>query len=602
MPLTLQSSPFGPLVKGVADSGDASLNLAGYAKSLKGVRFAGAGKLQTREGTRVVLTLKDDAGTPATITSVVALVPFADGCLLVGHSTVTDKVYLYRLNATLDTWTDSGGTTHTTAAPEPVGVLWTACPDAPVVTVTEGLGVAYIAHTTGADAASLSFPLKQFTDSSRAVATVTSDVNGDSSAEDIYALGCVAFQQHLWIWGFGAGTTAANAYRPELARFSQPNFSTSPQLFATSDSLTLGNRVRSLREGIIGGFVAGEALFLGAPYLVTRVTGYGRSSWYKQPLENSYGFVSPSCAVAVGSTLYWWSPRGPMRCGDSGPAEGLFDAVAGVAETVVNPQSIIAGFDSQKDLVIFSFDTGSGVRTWAGYDVRRELWIGPDNDWGLTIASMGTVTPIYAASAAASLGPTAAPSGASTDTIGGSTAAAHWTDGDATSPTSVEYRVQGTSSWTVATVVGAGITSYTFTGLAHETDYEWRVAHLKDGQYSTYLGPSVATQFTTLTLDDALLPPTNVSLSFSSTGSHAEATNTLTAYWTNSGEAAVMTDVELSPTGDDYVLQQTAPNGVSSADMNITASGTYYVRLRHVKAGAAPSAYTTPVSMFVTAF
>jgi hypothetical protein len=93
--------------------------------------------------------------------------------------------------------------------------------------VAEGLGVAYIAHATGADASSLSFPLKQFTDSTRAIATVTSDIDASGGAESIYALGCVSFQQHLWIWGFGSGTTATNAYRPELARFSQPNFATS---------------------------------------------------------------------------------------------------------------------------------------------------------------------------------------------------------------------------------------------------------------------------------------------------------------------------------------------------------------------------------------
>jgi hypothetical protein len=88
----------------------------GLREVAEGRRVHGGGKLETQEGTRVVLTLKDDAGSPATITSVVAISQFADGCLIVGHSTVTDKAYLYRLNATLDTWTDSGGVTHTTRA------------------------------------------------------------------------------------------------------------------------------------------------------------------------------------------------------------------------------------------------------------------------------------------------------------------------------------------------------------------------------------------------------------------------------------------------------------------------------------------------------
>jgi hypothetical protein len=128
VPLALQSVPFGPLVKGVADTGKPASTF-GLCETLKGVVFSGGGKLHDAQGTRVVLTLKDDAGTPATITSVNAIATFTDGCLIVGHSTVTDKAYLYRLNATLDTWTDSGGVTHTNATPEPIGVLWTSIPD-----------------------------------------------------------------------------------------------------------------------------------------------------------------------------------------------------------------------------------------------------------------------------------------------------------------------------------------------------------------------------------------------------------------------------------------------------------------------------------------
>jgi hypothetical protein len=72
-----------------------------------------------------------------------------------------------------------------------------------------------------------------------------------------------------------------------------------------------------------------------------------------------------------------------------GPAEGLFDAIAGVVATVVNPQTVVAGFDSQTDCVIFTFDIGSGVRTRAGYDVRRQLWVGPNNDFGLALRGHG---------------------------------------------------------------------------------------------------------------------------------------------------------------------------------------------------------------------
>jgi hypothetical protein len=262
-------------------------------------------------------------------------------------------------------------------------VLWTSITTSPDVTVAEGLGVAYIAHAQALSASALAFPMKSFTDSTRAVATVTSDLDADTAAEDLYFTGCVSFQQHLWAWGFGTGTTAANGYRPEMARFSQPNFATSSGLFRTADSITLGHRVRSQREAIAGGFVAGQALYLGAPYLVTRVTGYGRSSWFREPLDDSYGFVGPKCGVAAGDTLYYWSPRGPVRIPPGGKPEPLFDAIANpsLKRSSIRKTSSRA-YDMQTDAVTFTFDTGSGSRTWAAFDIRREVWLGPDDDWG----------------------------------------------------------------------------------------------------------------------------------------------------------------------------------------------------------------------------
>lgn len=599
----LQTAPFGPFTRGVIDRAEASQALTGASRTLRGFRYTGANLVSVRPGTRVVLTLKDDQGSPANITSVCAIVPFADGCLIVGHSETTDKAYLYRLNATLTTWTASGGSTTTNSTPQPVGVLWSSMPNAPDVTVAEGLGVGYIAHTQALDASTLSFPTKSFDDATRAIASVESDLDADTTPEPLYFTGCVSFQQHLWAWGFGTGTVAGDAYRPEMARFSQPNFATAGGLFRTPDSITLGHRVRSQREAIAGGFVAGQALYLGAPYLVTRVTGYGRSSWFREPLDDSYGFVGPKCGVAAGDTLYYWSPRGPVRIPPGGKPEPLFDAIANVVESVVNPQAVVAGFDIQTDAVIFAFDTGNGTRTWAAFDIRREVWLGPDNDWGLALRCVGTVAPILTSTAGATLGPSAAPTSASTTLVGVTTAKANWTAGDATSPTSVEIRQQGGSTWTVVAVPGAGIASYTFTGLDPNTAYEWRAAHLKDGQYSSYLGPSGSTQFTTTASGGGLLPPTSPAVY--ATDDDGNALELFTGHanlhvsWTNSGESGVETVVEMSTDGVGYSVQQTAPSGSSSAVVTVYSSATYYFRMAHQKSGYTSSSYTTPVSLTV---
>lgn len=599
--MQLAITPFGPFVKGVIDRAQSSQSLTGLARSLKGWQFSGANKLTVCPGTRVVLTLKDDAA--ATVTDVCAIVPFADGALAVGHSSITDKAYLYRLNATLTGWIDSGGTPQASLTPAPVGVLWSSIPDCPEVTIAEGLGVAYICHTAALDATTLAFPMKSFDDATRAIATVTSDLDNDTSAESLYFRGCISFQQHLWAWSFGAGASAANGFRPELARFSQPDFDTSGDLFATADSITLGNRVRSLREGVIAGFVAGESLYLGSPYLITRVTGYGRSSWFKQPLDDSFGFVGAKCGVAVGDTLYYWSPRGPMRIAPQSAPDPLFDPIPNFVASVINPQTVVAGYDTQTDTVFFVCDTGAGVRTRCRFDMRRDVWVGSDEDCGIALRAMGAVAPIYAVTAAASLGPLGAPTSATTTSIGATTAIAGWTAGDPTSPTAVQIRQQGGSTWTDSATVSAGISSYTFTGLTANTAYEWRAAHVKDGATSSYLGPVAGSQFTTATSGAGLLPPTSpAAFATADDGSspviYTDHANVHVS-WTNSGESGVDTIIEMDTDGGGYFAQQVLPPGAASGVVQVFASATYSFRMYHAKSGYTNSTTTTPVVLSI---
>lgn len=677
----LQQQTFGPFTKGVIDRANPDLNLMGAVRSAKGLQYSGANKLTIRPGTRTVLTLKDDAGSPASVTSVCAVVPFGDGALAVAHSTNTNKAYLYRLKASMDDWYDAAGTLQGTTSPQPVAVLWASIASAPDVTIAEGLGIAYIAHAEALDGSTLSFPTRQYSYSNpssiacssltsaagtatftssaphglmtgdtvtvtgavqteynvtRKAVTVTSsttftyaitgapaspatgtpvasativklmsDLNADATVEDLYFTGVASFQQHLWGWGFGSGTTASTGYRAELARFSGAIFSIGTQgLFSSGDSLTLGHRVRSQREAIIAGYAAGNALFLGGPYLLTRVTGFGRDSWYREPLDSSYGFVGPKCGVAVGGTLYYWSPAGPCRVRESGEVEPLFVPIAAFVDTVINTQYITAGYDQDTQTVMFAVDTGTGVRTRVPFDVARNCWLGPDDDFGMALRGIGSVVPIYTATAAATAGPTAAPSSASTTAVGVTIATANWTNGDITSPTQVEIRQQGGSTWTVSTTVGAGISTYTFSGLIAGTAYEWRCAHVKDGIASSYLGPSASTQFTTSS--GALSPPTNPAISSAddygnpqlSYPDHAN----LIITWTNSGETGVETEVWTSTDGVTYTLQFTEPNGAASASMTVydTGTTTYYAKMKHVRSTYTDSAFTTPVSTTVT--
>lgn len=589
----LQQASYGPFTKGVVQEAGASLDLTGALKSAVGVAHVGVGKFGTRNGNRVALTLMDDQGTPAEVDAVCALVPFSDAVLAVAWSESQQDVYLYRLSSAMDDWYDATGALQGTTSPEPVGVLWSTVTTAPDVTIAEGLGVAYIAHTEPVASGTLTYATRTF-EAPGTLADLQADLDGGGAA-DVFFAGVISFQQHLWGWGFGAGVTAGTGYRPEMARFGGAIFTA----FQSSDSLTIGNRVRSQREAIIGAGIAGQSLYLGAPYMLTRITGFGRDSWYKEPVDDSYGFTGPKCMVTAGDVLYYWSSRGPMRIGAGGKPEPLWDPVTSVVESVANPAKIVAAFDVTRDWVTWTYDesTAGGTRLFVAYDVRRGLFAVAGDDWGQTIRCAGTIAPVASSTAAGVSGPSASPSSASTTNVGTTSAQANWTNGDVTAPSTVEIRAEGGSTYT-AYPVSAGVSLYVFTGLSSGVDYEWRIAHVKHGSTSTYVGPVAATQFTTTVSGGTLLPPTSLALTSSELAP-------LKATWTNSGEASVQTECYLSgpsvgaPSSASYVLQTTKAAGVASHTFSPTSDGTYWVKVRHIRSGATESAFAGPESLAI---
>ncbi len=598
----METRAMGPFHRGVIDRANASAPglLTGAVRRLSAGVYSGAARLAVRAGSAVAMTHLDDQDTPALVTSVCLLEQFSDWALSVAHSTITNKAYLYRLQADMSGWWDASGDLHSDQMAEPVGVLWSTITIPPDVRLTEELGAAYIAHTAAADGSALRFASKKYVVPAT-ITTMTSDLDGNSSAEDLYFLGIIAFQQHLWGWGVGAGTSAANHFRPELLRFSQPFTDT----FVTADSITVGDRVRSQREKVVGAAVAGEALFIGSPFALTRVTGYGRNSWFKKPLDKTYGFPGPKCFAVRGDTLYYWSNRGPVRCQDGGEPEHLWPSVDKTVLSVLAPETITAGYDEDRDIVMFAYDKGNGVRTWAGYDAPRQAWVGPDDDLGLKIRYISTVTPIFGSAGDASVrpppgdgaGPVGPPTDPTTSGVGPTTAIANWVAGDIIAQTQVEIKRVVDSTWTIAGLAPGNVPGFVFVGLVSGQDYEWRVAHLRSEIYSAYLGPSAPTRFTTA---GALLPPQSAPI--------LAPLNTavdLQVRWVNSGELGIQTDVELAgpsdtePADGDFILEAQIFAPLASIVMRIPSTGLWWVRIRHSRLGFTSSSYTGPVSVAI---
>lgn len=579
--MTLQVASFLPVSKGIIDTGNPSLDLTGAVRSMKGFRLVGANKIVTRDGSTVALTLKDDQGSPADVTSVCGVWQYKDRAVAVAHSTNTNKVYLYLLKSDLSDWYDgTAGTLQGSTTPHPAVVIWSSITIAPDVFVAEGLGFLYIAHAQGIDSSALNFPTKQW-DGTYAVALTTLKMSGtdgsSAGTDDCYANGCIAYQDALWVWGYGTGNTTATAYRPELARFSPPSFGN----FQTSDSLTLGNRVRSDREHIISGGLAGNALILQGTYITSRIIGYGRASWTREIVDESSGITGPKAGVSDDAYWYYWSAQGPMRIGPQGPPEPLYEAVAGLVSQVVNPEKIAASRDVPNNLVMFHVDTGSGVRTRAAYHTLRNFWITANDDDGVVIKATGEVAPVISSTSAGVAPPAGPPTALNTTQIGGRVATLNWTAGDATAQTQVEYQLNGASIFTVVTTLAAGIASYQLTGLNPLTDYNWRVAHVRAGQFSAYGGPLA---FTTT---NQLLAPTNLSLTEVSSG-------VIGVSWTNSEPSANTEVYAQGPGGGGYVLKYTAVPGQASANIAISGTGAWQVEIRHVEGGFTSSVYDGP--------
>jgi hypothetical protein len=568
---------FGPFSRGVVDGVNTALETKGALRFARNARFDGVGRLLARPGTQLAMTLKDDGGVPANVTSVLAIVPFADGALAIAHSTVTSNFYLYRFDADLSGWYNAAGVFQANLNASPIGVLWASALSAPVF-IAEGLGEAFIAHSN----AGSSFRTKRYSVAG-GILNLDADLRG-AGVEATYFRGLVSFQQHLWGWGYGS---EIDRDRPELARFGLAIFGTSAGgYFAASDSITVGHRVRSYRERIVVGVTAGDVLYFATPETIWPVTGFGRNSWDKsRPIDQSFGFAGARAGVEVNGVLYYWSRRGPMRVEGVAKPQPLWLPLPVAAKSVVNPTGIVAAYDSDTDQVIWHYQNGTSgrVSVLAALDVERDVFLGPDGDIGLGIACAGLVQPIGAA------GPTGPPTTPSTTGIGQTVATGNLLAGDTSAGTKTIWEIKKTTdlTWVSAAETEPTQLAKQFTGLVEGATYHWRAKHRKNGQDSAYLGPVAGTTFTTVAV---LQPPTNCQVV--TTGLHE-----LGVSWLNSGEAGVSTEVYLHlGVNPPTALANTVDPGAANSIHSALPDGIHYARVRHIKAGLAPSAYSNVAS------
>ena len=620
----LQRTQFGPFAGGVIDTKNPLLNQNGALADAENLYILGANSLRCRKGSMAAMTFQDDQGTPANVTSLRAVGPFTDRALILAHSTVTNKTYGYITASDFSGWYNASNALQSNRTAQPTFVLWTSQTTPPDVTVAEGLGIAFIAHTAAADASGLNWAsyrvmLKAGTwDAS----TLHSDLDANGTVETLFFAGCIAFQQHLWAWGFGSGTTAATGFDPSKARWSNPIFAQNTDdrdYFNSVNSITLGDRVDSLRERITAGGASFGSLFLFSLSMASRVTGDGTDTWEKDQIDKTYGIVGPKAWCAAGDYVYYWSNRGPMRLNGNLAAspyiivhpEPLWDGIPQTAINALaggNPAGIVLGFDRANDQVQFFYQASAteGLVRFASWDHRREIWLGPDAVMGVAVACAGSVEPVY--SVASPPGPPAGPPTLITSiALGTNEMEIDWTPGDTAAQTVVQYRKHGDTDWITAATVDVGVTGFDVTGLFANTAYDAQVYHVKNGQAS-----SLATESPyATTLEPTALNPTDTTLiqlipahSYSPSGQ---------VTWTNHQPGAQTevwifgpsaTETSGDPAPGMVFLGAAAPGATSFNIGPVAVTGTYWVQTRAVGSSLEPSSYNpaTPASAQLLAF
>ncbi len=260
-----------------------------------------------------------------------------------------------------------------------------------------------------------------------------------------------------------------------------------------------------------------------------------------------------------------------------------------------------------------------GRSHWLYLVVRRRI----NGSYRRYIERMTTsnVTPVFATPEEAVLGgiltppappgspppstePVPPPTSATTSDIGSAGATANWMPGNALAPTLVEWHpVSDTAGllWQ-GSLVSGGIQSYVITGLSPNTAYEWRARHELASTTSIYLGPSAATQFSTVDSAVALTAP----------ASAPTLANTTAA----SGSTDILITWPASPSGANSELQIAGPSdteplneafgsiGTFASPQNVAAfriltTGTYWFRVRYTQSGYEPSAWAGPTGVVI---
>jgi hypothetical protein len=437
-----------------------------------------------------MLTLHDDAGTPALVTSVLGCAAkAATGAVLISHSTATTKHYAYAVTSDMVFAGANEG-----ASRSAFGATWErATPARPVIaSLFEKL---YVADATVAYASRSPLAVIDAATPPGVSIPTFAFVAGGAGAAGLRPYTIEEYNNVLFIAGYGDEETGAGD-DPALARHSYLGKDPSAADGFDKDAYNVigadGDRITGYRKG------RGMLLCAKANELY-RITGFGRAypgwQYSVEGISNTFGFGVEN-ALAIEHAEGWWfgiGKEGPFRT-DGVSVESLRGPRQRTWAGIDKLDQAWVRYHPERRLVLFGVHVVSGApdstAPWKmlAWDLVRDVW---QPDWFLSGPTrIFCVTPVATTAVAA---PTAAPSGLSNSSVTTTGWTCNWTNGDVTAETEISVRdVTAAGSWTVVAVAAAAATTYAVTGKLSHNEYEWRARHRRGAVYSGYAGPLTA--------------------------------------------------------------------------------------------------------------
>jgi hypothetical protein len=538
-----------------------------------------APQLATRGGSRILLTLHDDAGSPAELSHVLGLAPkAATGAVVIGWSSGTTKHYATAVTSDLAL---AGATEALSRTAFPASWNRATAARPVVASLFEQLYVCDAQPTYASRN-----PLVVITAAVPPVLSVPTFafVAGGAGAAALFPYCVEEYNNHLFIAGYGDEEASAGD-APALVRHSflgrDPGAADGFDKDAYNTIGARGDRVTAMKKG------QGLLLVAKANELYV-VSGFGRAypgwQFQVQGVQNTQGFgcENPLALEQAEGTWYGIGKPGPFRT-DGVTVESLVGPRQRTWRGIDQLTQAWVRYHPERRLMLFGVhvaaDAPDTTAPWVvlAWDLARNVW---QPDWKLA----GSTTRIFVAQSVATttvLGPSASPTGPSTTLVTTATWRANWTNGDATAETEYWERETASGSWTLITTIAAGVSLYDRLARVDHTSYQWRVRHVKGGQSSAY-----AADQTVLTVID------QPAISFVS----CDGTHHLTVRVSSDAHGGVTTTtVESSPHGLATWSVEGSFVGVFGANQTFTVYAPTAVDLR---ARSSDPAWTPTVSAY----